>query len=154
MAVLLTIAGVVIFSADVILIPQSSVKLVVGAGIAITASLFIHESLHYLASSALGYDPVYIWPNGVYVPEVSLDLWEISITLLAPQLLSVVYTGLLITGAVNDLAIVIGWGLVINLGGGASDMAWIVRRLTWPAGTKVIVGDDEENYVAFSKDSL
>ena len=153
-AILLTVAGVVIFSEDVVLYPQNNIKLIVGAGIGIAASLYIHESLHYLANSALGYDPVFEWPNAVYVPTVSLNLWEITIVLLAPQLLSVIYTVLLITGAVNDLAIVFGWGLILNLGGAASDVFWIVRRLTWPAGTKVVVGDDKENYVAFPKDSL
>jgi len=154
MAVLLTIAGVVIFSEDIVLFPQSNVKLIVSVGIAIMASLYIHESLHYLANSALGYDPVYKWPNAVYVPRESLDLWEITIVLLAPQLLSVIYTVLLITGAVNGLEIVIAWGLVLNLGGAASDVFWVVRRLTWPSGTRVVVGDDIENYVAFPEDSM
>ncbi|GAB3310943.1 DUF3267 domain-containing protein [Haloplanus salinarum] len=154
MAILLTIAGVVIFSENVILFPQNNVKLVVGVGVAITASLYIHESLHYIANSVLGYDPVYKWPNCVYVPEVPLDLWESIIVLLAPQVLSVVYALLLLTGSVNELAIVLGWGLVLNLGGAASDVSWVVRRLTWPAGTKVVVGDDRKNYVAFPEDSL
>jgi len=154
MAVLLSIAGVVIFSEDVVLFPQSNVKLLVGVGIAIMASLYIHESLHYLANSALGYDPVYKWPNAVYVPKESLDLWEITIVLLAPQLLSVIYTVLLITGTVSDLEIVIAWGLVLNLGGASSDVFWVVRRLTWPSETKVVVGDDIENYVAFPEESL
>jgi len=153
-AILLTVAGVVIWSEGVVLYTQSNVKLIVGVGIAIMASLYIHESLHYLANSVLGYDPVFLWPNAVYVPEISLNLREITIVLLAPQILSIVYAVLLITGAVNDLAIIIGWGLIFNLGGGAADVFWIVRRLTWPAGTKVVVGDDKENYVAFPKDSL
>ncbi|MDR5657696.1 metalloprotease family protein [Halodesulfurarchaeum sp. HSR-GB] len=153
-AILLTVAGLVIFLEDVVLYPQNNVKLIVGAGIAIVATIYVHESLHYLANSAIGYDPVFVWPNAVYVPEVSLDLWEITVVLLAPQFLSVTYTVLLITGAVNDLAIVVGWGLILNLGGAASDVFWIVRRLTWPAETKVVVGDDKKNYVAFPKDSL
>lgn len=86
-------------------------------------------------------------------PKVSLDLWKITTALSAPQVLSVVYVVRLITGVVDELAIVIGWGLVFDPGGAAADVAWIVRRLTWPAGTKVVVGDDEGNYVAFPKDS-
>lgn len=148
---LLGIAAVVIFSKDVMLYPESSLKLVVAAGLAITASLFIHESLHYVANSALGYDPVYVWPNMVCVPRKHLEFWESAVALLAPQLLTAVYIALLVTEAVPGFEIILGWGLVMNLGGASADLAWVVRRATWPDGTRVIVGDDHENYVAFPK---
>lgn len=153
-AILLILSGVIIFTQDVILYPQSYVKLVVAVGIAIMASLYIHESLHYVANSVLGYEPVFKWPNGVYVPNASLGRWESIIVLLAPQLLTFVYVLLLISGAVKDLEIIIGWGLILNLGGASSDISWVVRRLSWPAETKIIVGEDMEDYVAFPQDSV
>lgn len=149
---LLGIAIVVIFSKEIMLYPKSSVKLIVATGFAIAASLFIHESLHYVANSALGYNPVYVWPNMVCVPGENLDFWEATVALLAPQILTVLYVVLLLTKAVNSFKIIIGWGLILNLGGAASDVAWVLRRATWPDGTKVVVGDDHENYVAFPKD--
>lgn len=151
---LLAMASVIIFSEGIVLFSDSHKELLVGAGVAILASLYAHESLHYLASSVLGYDPVFLWPNAVYVPEETLNLREISTMLLAPQLLSIIYVYLLLIGLGPSLELVIGWGLVLNLGGAASDVAWIFRRVTWPEGTKVVVGDDQENYVAFPKDSL
>lgn len=150
-SLLLGIAAVIIFSEGILLYPENNVKLVVAFGLAVTASLFIHESLHYVANAALGYDPVYVWPNMVYVPHKYLGFWEAAIALLAPQLLTAVYIVLLVTGAGTSFEIIIGWGLVLNLGGAAADVAWVFRRATWPDGTRVIVGDDHENYVAFPK---
>lgn len=153
MAVLLSIAGIIIVSERIVIFPEGSLELFVGAGISISATLYSHESLHYLACSKLGYEPVYLWPNRVFVPGETLDLRESTIMLLAPQLLSVTYAGLVIIGLSSQLELVVGWGLVMNLGGAAADVSWVVRRITWPSRTKVIVGDDHENYVAFPKDS-
>lgn len=150
---LLAIAGALIFSEAVTLFPKSNIEFVVSVGIGVTASLFIHESLHYLVGSVLGYDPIYLWPNAVYVPDENLNLLESSVMLLAPQLLSVLYAGLLVHGLNPGLELVVGWGLVLNLGGAASDVSWVLRRITWPTGTRVVVGDDHQNYVAFPKDS-
>jgi hypothetical protein len=154
MIFLILIAAVPIFTEGIVLFPESNIELVVGVGIAISSSLFLHESLHYLANSKLGYDPVYLWPNKVYVPKENLELWESTMVLLAPQMLSVLYVAFLFMGSSPALELVVGWGLVLNLGGAASDVSWVIRRITWPEGTMVVVGDDHENYASFPKNSL
>lgn len=146
----LAIVGVSwILAYSVQMVPSSRVDFVVGVALAMSASLFLHESLHFLANMALGYNPVYEWPNKVYVPKKNLKLWESAVVLLAPQLLSILYAGLIVWELGPLLQMVIGWGLIFNLPGGASDVAWVIRRATWPRQTRVVVGDDLKEYVAF-----
>ena len=117
------------------------------------AGLYIHESLHYVAGLQLGYKPTFLWPNGVYISgQKSLEVLESIILLLAPQLLSIGSAVILLTELTPNYEVIIGWMLILNLGGGANDIMWIFRRLMWPSDTKVIVGEDHENYVAFSED--
>ncbi len=122
--------------------------------ISVIASLYIHESLHYIANMLLGYDPVFKWPNIVYVPDVPLPFREATVVLLAPQILSFVYILLLVTGVVSKFETFVVWGLILNLVGGSKDLFWVFRRATWPSGTKVVVSKDGPNsepadYVSF-----
>jgi hypothetical protein len=69
--------------------------------------------------------------------------------LLAPQLPSVVYAGVLWVGASPGIELVVGWGFVLAVAGGTADIPWAVRRWAWPTGTRVVVTDSREEYVAF-----
>ncbi len=117
------------------------------------ASLFVHESIHYVTNSLLGYDPVYIWPNKVIAPNVHVNLRHIIPILFAPQLLSLVYVGILLIGVGPVLTVIATVGFAFNLIGGRSDMVWIALRLTWPKGTRVVVNKELTTYVAFPKES-
>ncbi len=149
MAILVGFAALFIIVNNITIYPKSSAELIVASGLAIAGTLFIHESLHYLANTALGYEPIYLWPNAVYVPEEFLSVKQITVVLLAPQLLTIIYVVLLLSGTVEIYETIIGWGLMMNLGGASSDVAWVIRRVTWPDGTRVVVGEDHMNYVSF-----
>ena len=129
----------------------SPIKFIVVFGFGLTTSLFAHESLDYLTNSKLGYDPVYLWPNHVYVPNAPIETRDIILILLAPQLLSVIYAFLLLSGIDSWLQLMVSLSLIFNLTGGCSDVTWVLRRLTWPKGTKVIVTENQETYVSFPK---
>lgn len=150
--ILVGVAFGIISLLDVQVNRGSLVDLVVGAWLGLSATLFLHESLHYLAGQWVGYDPTYDWPNTVYVTGETIGVREISVMLLAPQLLSVVYAGVLWVGAAPGIELVVGWGFILAVAGGMSDIPWTVRRWTWPTGTRVIVTDSREEYVAFPKD--
>ena len=141
------VGGILLFDVD--LWTGSVVDLGVGVGLGLSATLFLHESLHYLAGQWVGYDPTYDWPNTVYVTGETIGVREISVMLLAPQLLSVVYAGVLWVGAAPGIEVVVGSGFILAVTGGFSDIPWTVRRWTWPTGTRVIVTDSGEEYVAF-----
>lgn len=62
---ILTFLGGWILAYSVQIFPSRRVDYVFGVALAMSASLFLHESLHYLANMALGYNPVYKWPHKV-----------------------------------------------------------------------------------------
>jgi hypothetical protein len=126
--------------------------LIVGIGIGLAGTLFLHESLHFIADRALGYNPVYIWPSSVYIPDEDVETWESIVGLLAPQLLTIIYIPLLLTGDLGDMEHLLVWGLLMHSLGSYSDLLWIFRLLLWPDDTMVTVGEDLENYVAFPTD--
>ncbi|QZX99802.1 hypothetical protein [Halobaculum rubrum] len=149
--VLLAVAVGLVFSESIILIPNDLKLYVLSFGIGLVSFIFIHESLHYVTASALGYDPVYVWPTMVYVPEESLPVKHILPMLLAPQLLSLASLLLLLSGVNLTLELILGWGLFQNIIGSYSDVLSSIRRLTWPTGTRVIVSEDYSTHVAFPK---
>ncbi|QGA84105.1 metalloprotease family protein [Halomicrobium sp. LC1Hm] len=152
-AVVLVIAGFQIVSILPIKFWTSNIlHLLIAFGFTFTGSLFAHESLHYLTNSILGYEPVYLWPNKVYVPNVPISRQDIVLILLAPQLLSILYIALLLADLTPGLEIMFEVALIYNIAGGYSDLTWILRRLTWPRGTRVIVTKDQDTYVSFPED--
>ncbi|MFC7137994.1 metalloprotease family protein [Halobaculum litoreum] len=151
---LLAIASAFISSESILIIVESPVLNLICVGIAVPLFIFIHESIHYITASTFGYDPIYEWPTMVYVPQVSLPVRHMVSMLLAPQILSLAYAVLLLSGVNQTLQIIMGLGLLLNLGSSSSDVLWAIRRVTWPTGTKVVVGEDLANYVAFPKDAV
>jgi len=151
---LLALAVGIIYSGSIILTPDDPNLYILGFGIGAGVSLFIHVVLHYVTAAAFGYDPAYVWPNRVYVPGESLPVKHIIPVLLAPQLLSIVYLSLLLSGMSLTLEVIIGWGLLLNIQGAWSDVLWSIRRLTWPTGTRVVVEEDQSTYVAFPEETV
>lgn len=117
--------------------------------IGMTVTLYAHESLHYIAFLAHGFRPEFVWPNAVYAPDQAIGNWASISILVAPQILSVLFLGLLLWGVDTELEIVASAGFLLSLVGGATDIPWAVRRLTWPSGALVIVTDEKETFLAF-----
>ena len=129
---------------------RRNIHFLLAVSFGLVSSLFVHESLHYIVADKLGYDPVYLWPNHVYVPDTHIELRHFLYFALAPQLLSIIFVGLLLLNLDPSYRLIIAIGLVSNLPGGCQDIVWALRRLTWPDGTKVVVsGDEKETYVSF-----
>ena len=141
-AVFLQLADFAIYSSDLVVFLSA-------LSIGMSAQLFAHESLHYLVSVAWGYDPEYVWPNKVYVPNECLTKLESVSALLAPQVLTALLLIPLLYGVGGGLEIALAWAFILNWVGGSRDIAWVFRRLTWPNETRVVVDDTLRTYVAF-----
>ncbi|WP_225334594.1 hypothetical protein [Halomicrobium urmianum] len=118
-----------------------------GAG----ANLYFHESIHYIALSRLGYDPIFDWPNSVWAPNVALSVKEGIIHLISPQILTVIYIGILFLTNTDEIAFMVIVAIVLNLAGGFRDVAWAIRRLLWPKGHLVLVDSKGNESVSFQK---
>jgi hypothetical protein len=127
---------------------ESMEVLVVGA-FGVSGSIFLHESAHYLTAKGFGHNPDYIWPTSVKFGSDLLRTRETVVPLLAPQILSILYLLPLYYGVSHNLELILWIGFAINFLDGSKDVAWSVRRLTWPRGTVVILGENGENFVSF-----
>lgn len=145
-AVPLTIATVFWYGFD------APIALFTAAIFGIIANLFLHESIHYVTQSRLGYDPVFEFPNRVWSPNEAFTTREDVISLLSPQILTVIYIALLplSESTVIDFMLVIA--AIANLLGGLRDIAWAMRRVLWPEGHLVFVDSDGKTFVAFASD--
>jgi len=113
-------------------------------------NLYLHESIHYVVQSRLlGYEPIFDWPSAVWIPNVGLSVREGVISLMSPQILTVIYLILLPISSVDivDLSVVVA--LILNLSGGMRDFAWTIRRLLWPKGHVVLVDSEGNEFVSF-----
>lgn len=129
---------------------RENLEFVLAFVFALLGSMFIHESLHYVTAAKLGYDPVYVWPNHVYVPDTHVERWDFLLFALAPQILSIAYVVLLFVDLGPSYRLMIGIGLLLNLPGACQDFVWGYRRLKWSEETKVIVSrEDQQTYVSF-----
>lgn len=140
-----TIIAVVYFQPDKVIESMTAV------GFGIGANLYFHESIHYIVQSRLGYEPKFEFPNKVWVPNVALGVNDGLISLLSPQVLSLVYLGILLISDVFFIDFMIVLALIFNLAGGIQDITWAIRRLIWPSGNLVFVDLDGNEYVAFPK---
>lgn len=126
-----------------------SVAFMIGLVFGAISNLHLHESMHYVALSKLGYIPTYEWPNHVWVPDAGLSTKEGVISLAAPQILTVIYLVLLLLSQIKIVDFMIIVALIFNLGGGLRDIMWTVRRLTWPEGHLVMVSSEGREFVCF-----
>jgi len=133
------------------LLPNEPVSNLTALGFAVAATLYLHESMHYVVADFFGYEPKFVWPNRVDFGVEILRTRPTVASLLAPQLLSVLYVELIYVGVAPVLEIILVISLLLNLFAGAADVCWAIRRLSWPRGT-VFINDGDEGYVAFLKD--
>jgi hypothetical protein len=129
-------------------IPSSQLSFITAFAFASAGSLYLHESVHYIVADYVGYEPIFVWPNRVDFGIDILQTKETVMSLLAPQLLSIIYLTLIYIGVVSTLEVILFWAFVLNFLAGVYDIAWAIRRLTWPKGTIVILCEGE-NHVAF-----
>lgn len=131
--------------------PDSLVAFIVGLLFGVSANLYIHESIHFISLRKLGYDPEFYWPNHVWAPNAALSVRESVITLITPQLLTVVYIALIALSEVTAIDFMLVIALIFNLAGGLRDVAWATRRLLWPKGHLVLVDLEGREWVTFPK---
>jgi hypothetical protein len=116
----------------------------------ILGNVYAHESVHFITSREMGYEPSFVWPNIVIEPNQEIPTTDAVVKLCSPQILSIVYVFLIPqVGAATQFLLV--WGLFANFVGGANDFLWSVRRLLWPAETLMTTTTEPRNYVAFPK---
>lgn len=129
--------------------PDPPIAFFTAAIFGISTNLFLHESIHYVTQSWLGYDPVFELPNRVWTPNEAFSTNDGVLSLMTPQLLTLIYIPLLFLTeiAVIDFMVVIA--LIFNITGGFRDLSWAVRRLLWPKGHLVLVDSEGEEFVTF-----
>lgn len=142
-AALLTIIGIILFQAN------SPVPYVIAAVFGLTTNLFLHESLHYLAQSWLGYNPTFELPNKVWTPNEALTVKEGVISLIVPQMLTPIYISLILMTNSDVIGFMVYIAIVFNLSGGLRDIAWVIRRFLWPEGHLVLVDSEGNEFVAY-----
>jgi hypothetical protein len=120
--------------------------------VGMTASLYAHESAHYIAYEQLGFEPEFIWPRMVMAPDQITDMYEKVTTFLSPQVLTLLYLVLLALPISPVTEAIVAWMFLINLSGGVSDILWSVHWFRWPEGTIAMTASDKTGYVAFPKE--
>jgi len=133
--------------------PDSGIAYLIAAGFGLTTNLFLHETLHYITESWLGYDPIFELPNRVWTPDEALSVKDGVISLIAPQILTPAYIGLVFLTHSNVIEFMVVIALIFNVSGGFRDFAWIIRRLLWPDGHLVLVDSEGKEFVTFPKRS-
>jgi len=119
--------------------------------VSISGALYLHESAHYIMTDYVGYEPEFVWPNQVRYGVDILHTKPTVSCLLAPQLLSPIYIVSIYVGVSPGLEAIVNVALLVNLIGGTLDVAWAIRRLTWPNGT-VFINGENKGYVSYPKD--
>jgi hypothetical protein len=133
------------------LISDEPLSLITAVLVGITASLYLHESTHYVVDYYFNYEPNFLWPNKVECGVYIIRTKPIVASLLAPQLLSIPYAALIYIGVTPTLELVLVSGLCFNLIGGYDDIPWAIRRLTWPKRT-ITINENSKDYVSFPKE--
>lgn len=133
------------------LLPNDPISNIAALIFGVAASLYLHESVHYIVTDFLDYEPEFVWPNRVKFGVDILATKPTVASLLAPQILSILYIAFIYIGVAPALEVILSFSLLLNLFAGAKDVSWAIRRLTWPRGTIFMI-DDDEGYVAFEKD--
>ncbi|MFB6185265.1 MAG: hypothetical protein ABEI86_00150, partial [Halobacteriaceae archaeon] len=141
---LLSISAIIFYQAD-------SADFLIALIFGVVSNLYLHESIHYIVQSRLGYEPVFEWPNRVWVPDVALSVKEGVISLLSPQILTLIYVGMLPLSQIQVVDFMIVIALIFNLTGGFRDIAWAIRRLLWPEGHLVLVDSEGREFISFPK---
>jgi cytochrome c oxidase subunit IV len=141
---------IVYFSAGT-LFAQSTIITVLALVGGHAANTFFHESLHYYALEFCGLNAVYANPKGVLAPQQQLQTRDAVVSLLAPQLLSIIYLTVLLLVSNSVVLVFVSWALLLNIVGGTDDFIWSVRRFQWPSGTIMLSTLEPADYVAFPK---
>lgn len=139
---LLTVFALLFYQAD-------SAAFIIGLLFGGASSHFLHESIHYVSLSRLGYQPTFKWPDAVWAPNVGLPVREGVISLISPQVLTIAFSGMLLISEVDEISFMIVIALVYNLVGGLRDITWATRRLLWPKGHLVLVDSEGNEFVSF-----
>lgn len=116
---------------------------------AFVGNIYLHESIHYMIGSKLGYEPVFDLPSTVWIPNVPLSTKEAIINLISPQILTIIYIILLPITIVSAVKFSITVALILNISGGMRDIAWTLRRILWPEDHLVLVDSEGTELVCF-----
>lgn len=142
-------AAILLLIAIILYRPDRIIAFVTALIFGFSANLFLHESIHYVTQSLLGYDPVFEWPNRVWTPNEAFSTKEGIISLLTPQLLTLIYIPLFFLSEVIVIDFMIVIALIFNITGSFHDFSWAVRRLLWPKGHFVLVDSEGVEFVTF-----
>lgn len=147
------LALILIILAIFIYYPISPAAYVAVTIFGLSTAIFLHEGFHYLTHSWMGYEPIFEFPSKVYTPNEPFDVQEGIISLLAPQILTLLYLVFLQFQLPNQIEFMIILSLIINTVGGLRDVAWTLKRVSWPSGHIVLVDSEGKEYVAFIENS-